>query len=173
MKKVLILFLLGMAVTANAGLIIVVNIGDGLWAEFAESKLTIVPSDEILVGIIDLTGQPQPGSLALGLTDGLGSFNAGSIVTYQGVTSMMTDNAVAAEGYGLQNPFISTEIPGLTNMGQLLTSVVFHCEGPGDVELAIVDNDGQIVDTQVIHQIPEPATLVLLGLGGLLMRKRR
>jgi hypothetical protein len=32
---------------------------------------------------------------------------------------------------------------------------------------------GVIEDTLTIHQIPEPTTIALLGLGGLLLRRRK
>jgi len=62
-----------------------------------------------------------------------------------------------------------------------LATVMFHCEGEGDViisglDVATLDNDfAQIVPTingMIIHQVPEPATIALLCLGGLLLRKR-
>ena len=174
MKKVLILFILSMVVTANAGLVIMVkHPGDLLWGEYAESKFTIHPSDTILVGVFTVNFDPltDQGSHAMGLTNGLGSLDTSSIVTYLDVTAM----AVAEEALGLQNPYISMEIPSITvptEFGRLLTSVLFHCDGPGDVTFAVVDENGEILDTQVIHQIPEPMTLVLLGLGGLFLRRR-
>ena len=51
-----------------------------------------------------------------------------------------------------------------------------HCEGPGDVIIELWDERegfGAPVDGLVIHQIPEPATIVLLGLGGLLLRRKK
>jgi len=176
MKKIAVLLLLSMVVTANAGLVIMVKTPDSpFWGEYADSKFTINPSDWILIGVMDLTGGTLPGSLlALGLASGPASLDASGIVMNQGVTAVLTDNAIEAGALGLQNPFISMEIPGTTSMGMLIRNINFHCDGPGDVTLALVDENGEIVDTQVIHQqIPEPATMMLLGLGGLAILRKR
>lgn len=178
MKKVILfscLLVLSSVLSANAGLFIYVNIGDGFWANYPDSKLIIQPSQEILIGVLQLTGQTQPGSLALGLTDGPGSLNATGVVPYQNVTAMLQNDVAAAEAFGVQNPFIAMEIPAPTQIGMLVRNIVFHCDGPGDVTLALVDENGQVLDSQVIHQIPEPMTVALLGLGSFAMamfRKR-
>jgi len=63
-----------------------------------------------------------------------------------------------------------------------LATVTFHCEGPGDVVISGLyvfvtnSNNEEVVPTingMIIHQIPEPATIALLCLGGLLLRKKR
>ena len=42
------------------------------------------------------------------------------------------------------------------------------------IELYTTDfGTSELVDAVVIHQIPEPATIALLGLGGLLLRRRK
>jgi len=166
---------LSMAVVANAGLKIYVKIGDNFWADYADSKLVITPSTVLQLGVMDITGQTQPESLALGLTYGPASLDASGVVALQGVNAMMQNDATAAAALGLQNPFVSMAITKPTSMGMLVRSIFFHCDGPGDATIALVDDDGYIVDSQVVHQIPEPATMMLLGLGGVLaaIRKKR
>jgi hypothetical protein len=52
--------------------------------------------------------------------------------------------------------------------GLLVDDIVFHCSGVGDVTLAFVSDDYVDYDPrEIIHQIPEPMTLLLLGIGGL------
>jgi len=57
--------------------------------------------------------------------------------------------------------------------GLVIDGISFHCEGLGDVTLTLMDAAGGVLDTQVIHQIPEPITFALLGLGGLFLRRRK
>ena len=167
MKKVAItLLILSMAVVANAGLYITV---DGV-VNPPDSTITISPSTWIVLGVWD-DGQTNPGTLALGLTNGLASLGASNVVVSDGVTAMMADDALMAESLGVQNPFISMEVTNSSG-GILVREIDFHCDGPGDVGIAIVDENGLVQDTQVIHQVPEPMTMALLGLGGLFLRRR-
>jgi hypothetical protein len=168
MKKLLVLMLfLSLAALANATMVITVN-----GVDWADSKLTITPSTTVIVGISD-DGQTGPKSLALGvgaLSAGPGSLDASKVVLPFGGTAVMSDNALTAEALGIQTPFIALEIGGY--VGTVATDMFFHCDGEGDAILYLVDNDGEVIDSQVIHQIPEPMTLALLGLGGLLLRRR-
>jgi len=166
MRRTVLVLFLSMAVVANASLYITVN-GE---VNPPDSSITIIPSTWIVLGIWD-DSQTQPGSLALGLTMGLGNLDDSRISTSAGVNAALKDDALAAAGFGLQNPFISLEI-GAAQTGMLVNEIDFHCDGPGDVTLALVNDDGIVIDTQVIHQIPEPLTLALLGLGGLFLKRR-
>jgi hypothetical protein len=171
MRNVVMVLFLSMAVVANAGLRIYVKIGENFWADYADSKLVITPGTTIQLGVMDITGQtlPLPETLALGVANGPASLNAGSVVALQGVSAMMQSDAAAAAEFGVRAPFVSLEITSPTQIGMLVRSIFFHCDGPGDATIALVDDDGFIVDSQVVHQIiPEPATMMLLGLGGVL-----
>jgi len=65
---------------------------------------------------------------------------------------------------------------GIAADTQLIGEIAFHCEAPGDVIVQLYSTDlGSaitLVDSVVIHQIPEPVTVALLGLGGLFLRRR-
>jgi hypothetical protein len=59
----------------------------------------------------------------------------------------------------------------------LFDGIVFHCLGVGDVtielyQVSVSTGSSVLRDSVVIHQIPEPMTLGLLGLGGLLLRRK-
>jgi len=169
-KVIIMLFVLSVVVSANAGLTVVIKGDDGLWWTYADSKYTITPSTEIEYGIMD-DGATPTGTYALGVASGLGSLGDNIVLYQSGVTAVLTDDSLTAANLGLQNMFVSMDLT--ESVGQLVWSGTFHCDGPGDVTLAAVNYDGLVQDTQVIHQVPEPATLALLGIGCLVLRRRR
>jgi hypothetical protein len=66
-----------------------------------------------------------------------------------------------------------THAPGGTEF-----DLAYHCSGTGDVLIQLFDSNvgydpASAQDTIIVHQIPEPITLTLLGLGGLLLRRRK
>lgn len=82
------------------------------------------------------------------------------------------DDCEFAEILGLNCPVILIELtdgspapPPL--IGQLVDLISFHCEGPGDVTLMLFNADGELMDTQLIHQgAPPPALEILEPNGG-------
>ncbi len=78
------------------------------------------------------------------------------------------------EGIFMDLAVVVVPIPPLP-VGTLVDNIIFHCEVPGDVTLTLVgdyENGIEVLDTQIIHQLPEPMTMCLLGLGGLFLRRR-
>lgn len=70
---------------------------------------------------------------------------------------------------------VDMAIPPAPLDGVLVDDIIFHCNGVGDVNLTMwtCAYIPVIYDTKVIHQIPDPMTLLLLGMGVFLMRRKR
>jgi hypothetical protein len=180
MKKLLVLMMvLAMAGMANAALLLSV---DGV-VDPPDTQIEIAPSDEVIIDIWG-DGLTDPYAFLLGIAAGDGSKGSldisGATVLYPGSEAaiMEFDDQGTADMLGLENPFVYIEltdvaIPPAPLDGTLVDGIVFHCEALGDVTLVLLDGDGMVMDTQVIHQIPEPMTVALLGLGGLLLRRRK
>jgi len=181
MKKLLILTLvLGMAALANAELIF--NVND----EPQPDEITICPSDMIELGLELAEGQDilkwafeyrllnEQAELILD----------GTVFPWQ---SMFPGKIASSDGEGI----VSWAVMGADNFMTaadgplvLMEGLMVHCLEPTDVVLEIrvasdtvIDGEpipiGTLLHTLTIHQIPEPATMLLLGLGGLFLRRRK
>ena len=179
MRKLLTLMLvLAMASVASAGMFISVN---GV-VDPEETSITLVaPSGE---AIIDIHGVDHaPGAFYLGVKAGdPGSLDAtNAVIYYQGSSTGVyneSDSSIAGM-LNIDMPYVfmnltDVAVPALQLDGLLVDDIVFHCDDIGDVLITLYDGmTGEELDTQVIHQIPEPMTIALLGLGGLFLRRRK
>jgi hypothetical protein len=184
MKKLLVLLLvLGMASTASATLQISVN-GD---PEPIDSEITIEPSQEITLDIwTDADISPFGGGPWMLVCDvTLGTIDPGTALppfVYGAPAPGYTyDNEAVQPPEGMEGIWgiaVNSTITPVPSGTVLYDEIIFHCPAPGDVTIYLMDApDGSpasiIYDAVVIHQIPEPMTVALLGLGGLFLLRRR
>ncbi len=173
MKKLLALLLvLGLASTANA-LVVQLSYNDAIDGPENVTEVTVYPSDYFEFDVhsdgdnIAYDEWVTVSGPASGFTQANGVIHAAA-----GQDAFILD--VGRPGYlwveaaDLSDPFDSID-PGKHFSWEL------HCEGPGDViiELRTFDDFEILQDTIIVHQIPEPASMLLLGLGGLLLRRRK
>lgn len=169
MKKLLVLMLvLGLASAANAALSLSLG-GDPAPSEYTMYVCTIIK--------IDVTSSEN--NTAYGAWVGFDQLDKGewkppwTIYPAAGNTASAEDQTGA--GYpgwwllatGTSNPDLYPITAGKH------FDIDYHCTGMGDVTLILQDFNGNELQRMVIHQIPEPVSMVLLGLGGLLLRRRR
>ena len=183
MKKVLALFLvLGLATVSSAA----IELGIGQLGVREIGPLQ--PSDEIIIVLGDPQGGPGVTNFLGIKVDGPGSFVLGDpvgsgVVIHSppvlegapGFAGYFGPDQASSFGYN-EIVGIDTAVPGVTANGAgIWAEILFHCDGPGDVIIDLMDDTlGVIIDTVIVHQIPEPMTMSLLALGGLgLIRRRR
>ena len=187
MKKLLVLMLvLGMASAANA---LVVQISAGGDPEPIDSEIWLMPSETIVLDIVCTSGHDSTAAddqfWALVVDPQYGTITGG-------VCCMPPAPSMSA----LYGPSIQTDWPGFVQLpddgpwgciasapgeaappGIYFDEFIFHCEEVGDAIIQLwTSPDGvtmTLQDTLIIHQIPEPATMLLLGLGGLALLRRR
>ena len=166
MKKLLILMLvLGLVSAANAVLSLSV---DGV---SAPPEITLNPSDTI---VIDIQSDNNVG------------YNTYLYIWRDGPRTISNPRVTQGNNSSYYGPYFPGYYGGnydyyavsISDTGGNLVpgtgfEIDFHCDGPGDVLLQLIDfNTFAVLDSLVIHQ-PEPMTIALLGLGGLFLRRRK
>ncbi len=172
MKKLLILMLvLGLTSAANAVQMISLNGRTDI------NEITIVaPSGQVTIDVYDdLVANPTDDFIVY-LDIGLMSEGL-----YTLSNPRLGDGAgdfPATFGQGTYGDYDDFEVNQAWAVGSdpvagTIFLVDLHCEGEGDVLVELYDAGSTLIDSAVIHQIPEPMTIALLGLGGLFLRRRR
>jgi hypothetical protein len=169
MRYVLVaISILSITVCANAAMWIIV---DG-----ATDTINLIPSDTAFIGIVG-DGLSPYGTYYLGILEGEPGSLDDSAMTITDPPGIIPPPwpPEPPPGWGswIEITFYDPEPPPNMPMGKLVDDIIFLCEGPGDVTLRLMDSDLNQLSTQTVHQIPEPMTIALLGLGALALRRRK
>ena len=170
MKKLLVLMLvLGMASMVNAALL-QLSIDGEIDGTENVTEITIAPSDTILVDVQSTDGLPDNYWLGITSLGGSGEWLGSNLYAPPAPsTHVVTDGGYGADWFkvAMSSPVTDSEIGTWFD-------AIFHCTGEGDVSIDLYDASGNtVIDTILVHQTPEPMTIALLGLGGLLLRRRK
>jgi len=194
MKKLLILMLvLGLASFANATLYISVN-GETTATDITLCNTGIGPGQPYTnMVVIDIYNTNNDGVVlrnfwtyldievpsqgGYSLANAAKGAAAGDMSTDFGFTVFPNGGWVMGLDYA-EEAFQQAWNPASVELAGQLWHVDLTCTQPGKtVYLTLFDSrvagGMQAVDSLVIHQVPEPTTMLLLGLGGLLLRRRK
>lgn len=186
MKKLIVLMLvLGMTSYANA---IILQISVDGNPDPVDSQIFLAPSETIMLDIHSPSGHTCAADdvyFALVVDPAYGSIVGGAgMLPPAPSLSMMNGQSIQTDWPGF------VQLPADGPWGQVVSSpgetaapgvyfdeFIFHCEKEGDAVVELWSSpDGAemtLQDTLIIHQIPEPMTIALLGLGGLFLRRRK
>lgn len=157
--------------TANAALVFSV---DGV---VDPPAVRWMPSDIVTMGIVG-DGQSPEETYFMGV--GIGSA-ASMDISQAGDNVYWIDEPGAAEAMGLQNPFVGIDLfaglpPFEPLLGTVVDNILLHCDGQGDMFIYLFSwdfDDPVLMDVQYIYEYPEPATILLLGVGGMAVARSR
>jgi hypothetical protein len=191
MKKfICVLVFLALVNVANAGIVdLVISSLNGAPIEPVK-EITIFQTDVVNFDVVYDAGQEWFGwSLSLDmLVTGPGTLDISTITRPTGYWNADLSK-ITATPTGALLDFVANDI-GTVPPGIVLDHFLLHCDDMGDVIVRLVENPntsaGATLETDgsdlyellagpgiIIHQVPEPMTLTLLGLGGLFLARRK
>jgi hypothetical protein len=147
-------------------------------------EVTIDVNDSLSIGIInDIHAIEGQGTYFLGIASG--DFAHYEIISpifpypFETQDIWWVNEPDIASGLGIYNPFIGVTAEGLPPFpptlqeNRIVDGILLNCDWTGDVTLKLYDEAFVLLDTQLVHQVPEPATIMLLGLGALILKRRK
>jgi hypothetical protein len=191
MKKLLVLMLVASLCALANGVQMTLQISVGNNPEPEDSTIFLMPSESLALDIWSPNGWQNNGdNVYFGLvfadeticpaTISGGVYHVGPAPDLSKPLGAGNDQFFPGSG-GIYGQFMCMTVPGTA--GIFVDYAVLHCEGPGGIpphdtviQLWTTADDWESVQMQdqvIIHCIPEPATIALLSLGGLLLRKRK
>ena len=178
MKKVVTLLLvLGIAASANAGLVI-----GGYDGQMLE------PSQNVILTLsLDAPLDPFTGTTwALVASTADATISGGNAIQGILATNLLNGdtaaNATVIPPVGQEGiwgtAFNVSQTPAGAAGDVIVDQIMFHCDSEEDVVVSLFEvvedvRMDQPVDSITIYQVPQPATIALLGLGGLALLRRR
>jgi hypothetical protein len=179
MKKLLVLALVLSVTTMASAALHIAGAPTGILQPSDTVQLSITTDSPISAGV----GESGGWGLVASVADATISGGVSAFPNEPGISIM--DDIVG--NFGLPVPDGTNGVGGMilitgvisgVPIGSVFTGINFHCEAPtGDVTVYLVSTDDyvtyNVLDSVVIHQVPEPFTMGLLGLGGLFLRRRK